>query len=267
MTDYQEIFRGLMPPAGDFPDCYAFSIHKAGSTLMHKMIGEVCSQVRLPAISIPDVLFKADPTGGLWDRDPDLLGLFQPGRIYYGYRHLPPAMLEPSFGLRGKCAVLLVRDPRDALVSEYFSYGGKHLSHVLPNDSEAKEKFLERIRTTSDMDIDAYVLRLSDNYRRKLEAYREGLDFGQVMLRRYEDIYFEKKKFLADIFAHFKLDVPALVTDAVAEKNDVRPQTEELGKHIRKGAPGDHREKLQPETIEKLNDKFRDICRDYGYEL
>jgi len=53
----------------------------------------------------------------------------------------------------------------------------------------------------------------------------------------------------------------------VAADNDVRPATEEVGKHIRKGAPGDHREKLKPETIDALNAQFRDIGQRYGYAL
>ena len=53
----------------------------------------------------------------------------------------------------------------------------------------------------------------------------------------------------------------------MAAQNDIRPVEEDMSKHIRKGTPGDHREKLQKETIAKLNDIFRDTCSFYGYDL
>jgi hypothetical protein len=45
---------------GDFHECYAISIHKAGSTLTHTIIGQVCNLANVPGISIPDILFKED---------------------------------------------------------------------------------------------------------------------------------------------------------------------------------------------------------------
>jgi hypothetical protein len=264
-VDYKELFKEVMPAPGDFEECFAFSIHKAGSTLMNSMIGAVCKAEGIPALSIPDRLFREGVSASEWDHDPALLDLVEPGRIYYGFRHLPRVLLDPKVKLREKRSVLLVRDPRDALVSEYFSYGGKHVSHRMPD--KGKEAFLKRINATAELDIDAYVLRRSTIHLNKLKAYRNNLDFANVLLRRYEDVYFDKRQFLADIFAHFGQTVSAPVLDQVAQKYDIRPASEEVGKHIRKGEPGDHREKLQPETIAKLNGIFADISRSFGYEL
>jgi hypothetical protein len=97
--------------------------------------------------------------------------------------------------------------------------------------------------------------------------YQSSLDFSLVLLRHYEEIYFDKRTFLTDIFAHFGVSVPIEVIEKVAAQNDIRPAKEDISKHIRKGTPGDHREKLRYETIAKLNNIFRDICRFYGYDL
>ena len=40
MVDYLKILQAAMPAPGGFEQCYAFSLHKAGSTLMHKRIGD-----------------------------------------------------------------------------------------------------------------------------------------------------------------------------------------------------------------------------------
>jgi Sulfotransferase domain len=265
MIDYQKIFETKLVPPGSFPDCYAFSIHKAGSTLMHKMIGEVCDSACIPGISIPDILFKEGVFEKDWADDEQILDLIASGRIYYGYRHLPKVFLNESLHLRDKKSVLLVRDPRDALVSQYFSYGGKNISHKLPDKN--KEAFLEKAQATAHMEIDQYVLSNFAGYRNKLNAYKDNLNFDNVLLFKYEDIYFDKRKFLGDIFIHFGIEVEPKLLDEIAAKHDVRPEVEDAAKHIRKGTPGDYVNKLRPETTDKLNKIFAEICVWYGYDL
>jgi Sulfotransferase domain len=265
MIDYKALLEKKITHQGDFPECYAFSIHKAGSTLMHTMIGQVCNLANIPGISIPDILFKEGLFEKDWGNDENILNLITPGRIYYGFRHLPKVLLNGSLHLTDRKAVLLIRDPRDALVSQYFSFGGKNISHKLPDKN--KETFLEKAQINSHMDIDQYVLHASKNYHEKLKAYKDNLNFENVLLFKYEDIYFDKRKFLEDIFKHFGIEVELNVLDVVAAKNDIRPESEDVAKHIRKGQPGDYVTKLMPETIIKLNDIFAETCAWYGYEL
>lgn len=263
--DLVEIFKNRLPVPGSFEECYAFSIHKAGSTLMYMMIADVCNAAKIPAISIPDILFSEGIRDDIWRNDLNLLKLFAPGCIYYGFRYLPEILQNAAANLRGKQCVLLVRDPRDALVSEYYSYGGKCISHRLPNKN--KEEFLDLFSTSSELEIDEYVLRLARNHLNKLISYKSFLDFDHVLLRKYEDIFFDKKTFLKDIFSHFGIKISPLIIEQIAAKHDIRPIQEDPTKHIRKGTPGDHRTKLQPDTISKLNEIFYDTCCWYGYDL
>lgn len=264
--NYLKIFEEhLSVPPGNFTDCYAFSIHKAGSTLMHSMIAAVCRRANIPGVTIPDVLFREGVFEKDWESDPNILALLSPGRIYYGFRALPPVLLNASVKLKEKKSVLLIRDPRDALVSQYYSFGGKHVSHKLPEKNQ--EAFIDRAKSTENFSIDEYVLASAPNYLHKLIAYKDSLCFDFVLLRRYEDIYFDKRTFLGEIFEHFGIEIPTAVLDSVANLSDVRPTVEDPTKHIRKGTPGDYAEKLEPETIARLNIIFRDIGAWYGYDL
>lgn len=264
-TDFHDTLNRLMPAAGDFPACFAFSIHKAGSSLMHSMIAAVCNKTGIPSISIPDILFVEGIVENEWQNDPGIARALTDGRVYLGFRALPPLLqVDDSLALTRK-SVLLVRDPRDALVSQYYSFGGKHLSHRLPTKNT--DQFLERTKATADLEIDEYVLTFAPQYLAKLRAYRDHLDFSTVLLRRYEDIFFDKRNFLEEIFRHFGLQVDADAIREVAEAHDIRPATEQVGQHIRKGTPGDHREKLQPATIARLDEMFREIGLFYGYGL
>ncbi len=49
------------------------------------------------------------------------------------------------------------------------------------------------------------------------------------------------------------------------ENERVRPEKEDINKHIRKGQIGDYKEKLKKETIEYLDKKFSSILVKYKY--
>jgi hypothetical protein len=46
-----------------------------------------------------------------------------------------------------------------------------------------------------------------------------------------------------------------------------RPKSEDIQKHLRKGMPGEHREKLLPDTVEKLNAIFERPLERFGYRV
>ena len=99
---------------------FAFSIHKAGSTLMHEMIRDVCAARNIPAISLPDLFFNQGILDHEWAYDPKVLKDIYAGRVYYGFRHLPPILMGPEVKTLMQKSVLLIRDPRDILVSQFF---------------------------------------------------------------------------------------------------------------------------------------------------
>jgi len=245
--------------------CFVFGLHKCGSTLMHKMVREVCIQANIPILDIPALAFKEGIAGKDWSADESLIPIFKQSRLFLGFRFLPQVLMNPDLKIRDKKFVLLVRDPRDALVSAFFSFGGKHLSHKLPQKNS--EAFLARVQNNANLDIDEYVIKHSQTNLKRMIEYRDHLDFNTGMIFRYEDIYYDKLKFLKAIFEHFSIDVDNALLARVAKKHDVRPEQEDVSKHIRKGAPGDYINKLKPETIEKLNAILSDIASSYGYDL
>ena len=263
--NHEEVLTALPKQDAEFEPCFAFSVHKCGSTLMHSMIRSVCKQAGIPGVSLPDLLFNEGFLESDWQSDPDLLPAFERRLLYFGFRNLPKILLAPEFHLRERRFVLLVRDPRDALVSQYFSFGKTSGSHARPKKNA--EAFDQMLQKSGDQNLDAYVVRMAPNLRKKLEIYRDSLNFDLGLLRRYEEIFFDKETFLGEIFDHFGIEVPAGIIAEVAQKHDIRPEKEDETRHIRKGTPGDHAEKLAPETIARLNDIFREVGAFYGYQL
>jgi hypothetical protein len=250
---------------GRFPACFAFSVHKAGSTLMHEMIRDACAACNIPAISLPDLFFQQGTLDSEWAVDPKLLEHIQDGRVYYGFRYLPEFLLKPASPLQRRKSVLLVRDPRDILVSQYFSFGVPNGSHVVP--SASSQSFRDAAIPKENVEINNYVLNSAPSLHLKLVAYNNHLMSGNVRLFRYEEIYYNKHQFLQGIFEHFNIAVPAQVVNQVAGQHDIRPTLENPKKHIRQGAPGDHRRKLRSDTIAQLTDQFHDIGQSFGYNL
>lgn len=263
---YDALIEKMPQQSGDFAPCFAFSVHKSGSSLLEKMILMVCKRAGLPAVSIPGLVFNEGHLDTDWKTDPEMKVLFTRNLVYYGFRFLPTALTEAEVDIAGKRFTLLVRDPRDALVSQYFSFGKKTGSHVAPKNNQDAFK-AKMAANDDDTEIDDYVLRAAPNLLEKLSDYRAALNFDLGLVARYEDVFFDKQTYLAAVFAHFGLEVAPQIIAAVAEANDVRPEKEDETQHIRKGTPGDHAEKLRPETIAALNDIFRDVGAFYGYEL
>lgn len=232
---------------------FAFSMHKSGSSLLNGMIEAVCTQAKVPSISVPDVLFMHGVSEADWEADKHLLFFFQRGLLFYGFRQLPEILLHPGVALAKRNCVLLLRDPRDALVSQFYSFSdsGSHLKPKYGDRSGKSNSSDDKIA-----DIDQYVLQHAGYFKQKLDLYRQHLNPASTLIFRYEEIFFDKASFLERVFAHFRIEVPNQVIKIVAKEFDVRPHAADPSKHIRIGYPGDFRRQLRAETICRLNEIF-----------
>jgi Sulfotransferase domain len=232
---------------------FAFSMHKSGSSLLNGMIEAVCSQTGVPSISVPDVLFMHGVSEANWELDERLLPFFQRGLLFYGFRQLPEILVHPSVALAERKCVLLLRDPRDALVSQFYSFGDTG-SHEKPKHRSAF--WISNSPADAVTNIDEYVLHHAGYFKQKLELYRRHLNAETTIVFRYEEIFFDKVSFLERVFAHFEIEIPNTIIRLVAKEFDVRPSAMDPSKHIRIGYPGNFRTKLKAETICRLNDIF-----------
>lgn len=271
MTEIKKLFLDLAPAFPNYTKSFSFSVHKAGSSLMAGLLRSYCESVKFPAVNIPETLFNQGFLEKDWHTLSEVSELIVDGYLYFGFRALPE-ILNPEYSSMGVDprdykTCLLVRDPRDCLVSQYFSMGRQQASsHALPKINP--ESFINSLKSQKNQEIDSYVLTHSPVLFNKLTAYLSVLkDNPNILIFRYEDIYFDKYQFLLDILEWTGIPIKIDVVKKVAEKHDIRPQKEDVNSHIRKGQPGDHIEKLSPKTIAEVSDRFRDLMSNYGYEL
>jgi hypothetical protein len=241
---------------------FVFAMPKAGSVLLENITRRLAAHVGLTYVSIIGEYFNL----GIPHKDmpASTADIFLPkGYCYGGFRFFPRSFEMPP--LRQSRAILLVRDPRDMLVSNFFSMRDSH-----PEPGKALETVQLKLKmrdVARSVDIDEYVRKAAEGYRKNLADYRESLSgMSGLKLFRYEDVIYDKRAWIADICDWFGWSVPYWKRWWIARINDKMPKSEESTAHVRQVHPGNFRAKLKPETIEWLNAHFAEEMAWYGYD-
>jgi hypothetical protein len=246
-----------MPRPGRFPSFYVFALHKSGSTLLNRMLIKAFSHAKVPHLALPELAVSAGLPENEIANPKDFI--FPNGYCYRGFRQFPDYLSAPGIAKSKK--VLLIRDPRDILVSDYFSVA---FSHTLPPRGKIRQEMLKLREFAKRVGVDEYCLSRIAFCKGEFEGYRQLLD-GDIRLYRYTDVIFEKRKWLADMLTYFEVAVPERVIDAIAAELDVRPDRERPTEHIRQVTPGNYRRHLNTATIDLINNEFAAILARYSY--
>lgn len=251
-----------MPDPGSGPSAFLLSLPKAGSTLFYRIMSPIANRAGLPFYSLPNELNGVgvpfvDIAEGLGEA-------FRPtGYTFGGFRGFDRAMTLPDYA-SGR-TVLLVRDPRDMLTSLYFSEAKSHEAPGTSASDALLKQFEARRQSALSRSIDDFVLQRASGLVAAYQTIIDAIGAKDYKLFRYEDVIFDKPRWIAETLSYLRLAAPAKLVANVIEKNDIRPAAEDDTQHIRKVAPGDHREKLRPETIAALNARFAPLVERFGY--
>jgi hypothetical protein len=162
----------------------------------------------------------------------------------------------------------MVRDFRDILVSEYYSIA---FSHVAPYKQGNKYELFAKQKTKArESTIDEYAVAESNRICHTLQRYKTLLidKYSNVYVTKYEDMINDFKGWLEKLLLHCDLTIGEELFTALIEKNErVKPKDEDIQKHMRKGEPGEYKEKLKQETVKYLNVKFSSMLLNFGYKL
>jgi hypothetical protein len=234
-----------------------FTIPKAGTVLLSKFMGELAYGMGLPCIFVEGELFKL---GIRRENAPaSTENVFLDKGYCYGAAEMPTAYAIPILG-RAK-TILMVRDPRDMLVSLYYSV---RYSHIAPGDAG---KILNEWRSDAERhSVDEYALLAAFDYAERMRSYRDLSASPLTKVFRYEDVIYNKAEWVADICNHFGWDVPRERQREIAASGDVFPDKENCEKHVRQVHPGNYKIKLKPKTISTLDDILAADMALFGYE-
>jgi hypothetical protein len=181
-----------------------------------------------------------------------------------------------------ECQVILhLRDPRDVLVSMFYSYCYIHPGEIPPNTGYRRD--------TAQAGIDAFVLgkasHRSSSYRgdygtgghvedlignlpQRYDNYLNHLvGRPNVMLLKYEEMVGDYPAWLQKFAAPFPIDAKrSVIEEMIAQRQTLLPKRRpDVMHHMRHVTPGDHKEKLQGSTIRRLNEIFAETLEKLGY--
>lgn len=228
-------------------------LHKSASMFLFKFFHHLGQQIEVPFHSIhlppPHHDPPATDVASSFIYGPERSFLTQP----FQYRHVKPVHL------------FQVRDPRDILVSEYFSLGWRHSDHLW--DDAAKE----RRQKIQQLTVDQYVIAepelspqsLLSRYHPLLQPNEPGTAGREIV--KYETMVNDFPQWLRQVLPLVGLNRE---TDVIAladhYRNEFTPDAQ-ADAHKRNVSSGDHVAKLQPETIAVLNQRFASVIDALGY--
>jgi hypothetical protein len=258
------LIKGRPVSAGEHPSIIHFSLNKAATQHTKSLLRRMAKSNGLVPIHINEYAFFTE--------FPYLTSLSEEQMAEYKHIFRPKGFLYSAFGgfvrgidhLKQYKVLLMVRDPRDVLVSWYYSLAFSH--SIPPETSDRHEEYLENRKSAREMTIDEHVLAGSDRVYTILDTYRKELlePYPHVTLTSYEEMTSDYETWLRKILDACQLTISdAMFQELLEENRRLQPKKENKHQHIRKGKPGDYRDKLQPETIAELNTKFKPIFAAY----
>ncbi len=233
-----------------------FTVHKAASMFIYKICHDLAKEAGLKYYSINHnkrnrLYFDTEESDlselATWG---ERRGCFAPLRFFFAI----PEELAAK-------VILHLRDPRDVLVSLYYSEAYSH--NVIKGVFELGESERNEIKT---MGIDRYVLEMAAEFNDKYSAYRQFLSQPGTTFVKYEDLILDFPKWLAEVVSGFGLKSEDFSQKLLKKyKKEFNVKKENVYSHKRKIIPGDYQEKLQPETIIRLNEIFAENLKVYRY--
>lgn len=175
-------------------------------------------------------------------------------------------MIDGILNLDQYLVVLMVRDPRDVLVSGYYSVAYSH-----PEPAYGTEKYKNFLKDKSfaqQATVDEYALAQCERVYETYERYRTLLlnKHPNMYITKYEDMVSNFEEWLQSVAAYCQFELSNELRNQLIEENQqLRPKSEDVNKHIRKGKAGDYKEKLKPETIDAIESKLSPLLAAFGY--
>ncbi|WP_322781624.1 sulfotransferase domain-containing protein [Synechococcus sp. CBW1107] len=264
----QAVFRASFPAQVPRPQdaIFVLGIKKCGSSLFNVIVQRLCLENNVGYVSLPDQAFQQNLHFAQLGTSSAFGELFHDGWIYGGYRQVPDFLTELSF-FRSRRKLLLVRDPRDALVSEYFSVA---YSHALPPADPTKtdgvrEGLLRRREKARSQTVDEFVLQAWRSFYKQIAPMIPLRSDPLLTVYRYEDVVLDKRPWIIDLALHLNLALPPSTLASILADVDVIPSKERPNEFVRRVVPGDHRDKLTSSTIALLDHHFVDFLNAFGY--
>lgn len=250
-----------LDPATPLVSSFALlTMHKAASTYVGSILQEVFASCGYRTENPASEAFDA----GVDEVDYILQNTerFAQSKTYFGPFRTESA--TPVSAIKSLRPIVHIRDPRDCVVSLYYSLA---FSHVEPGPGPVRDKFLADRQAFQEMGVDEFCF----------EGLRRGYDALGIMRRvvearsdctlsRYEDMVSDFPAWLRDVLKTVGMQISETMLNGL-QKDAVFDVSENPMQHKRQVTPGDYRRKLRTDTQKALTEAFEADLRFFGYAL
>jgi hypothetical protein len=248
------------------PSILHFSLNKAATQYTKRVLNQVAASNDLVNVHLNGYAFHSD--------FPYLDQLSAADMQQYQYLFQPKGYCYSVFGgmiegierLSDYLVVWMIRDPRDILVSSYYSTA---YSHPRPNKRSNKlDDFDSKRQLAQQISVDEYVVRESEHLLKVYNRYTELLlsNHPTCYITKYEEMVSDHEEWLMRLLDYCQLTISGELKHRLLQQHQhMRPKGEDQQSHMRKGVAGDFKEKLQPASIDFLNERFAAILTRFDY--
>jgi lipopolysaccharide transport system ATP-binding protein len=160
----------------------------------------------------------------------------------------------------------LFRDPRDALISGYWSWRNSHQNN--------KDTLLEMRETLQAASLEDGLILMLDHLIMsvQMEGWKVN-SYDNILEVRYEDLVANPTKKFREITSFLKIDV---TDEEISDTMDLtsfermskgrKPGEEDTKSHFRKGVPGDWKNVFTDKVKDAFKERYGDHLIDLGYE-
>jgi hypothetical protein len=245
---------------GKRPSVAFFTLQKCASTFTPKLMKLLSDKyLDLTCVDLEGYLYNKTEesfNGELVNR-PWILQ--QTGYVYCPLRYA----LDLKY-LSNITILLMLRDPRDIMVSQYYSSA---YSHEVPVEPNLRKKFLENREEIQSMDVDEYVLSRVERMKHRFQAYREMVKESNASIHKYEDMVTDFNRFISGVESSLNVVIEDVDRKHLYDMGGFSTAaTGDIYQHRRNILPGEHREKLSEQTIARINRELCDVLDFFGYQ-
>lgn len=235
------------------------TMHKAASVFVNEVLDLVLMHEGMVHVDFAGEAFQNGVKE--WEYCVSKSHLFSTQGYYFGAFRGP--YIDKFGDLSANRIVVQVRDPRDCIVSLYYSY---KYSHGAPGEGVLK-KIFNRIRShVEDTEIDDFALEQAKTYSRRLAMITDLCNrYEDHILLKYEHMVSDFEKWEGQLYGFLGIDPSPAVRVKVKALATFDVESEDVTKHKRQVTPGDHERKLKPRTVAQMNEILSEHLIRYDY--
>jgi hypothetical protein len=242
---------------------FFYTLHKCASSLFSsKVLPRVGGGLR--HVDYAAKLYTGEVQGPLSFKETGVLygpiRVVAPDLAYPEYRWLVEPLTRPGFVCQRK-SVIFLRDPRDVLISIFFSFGFSHDRSPVPSVAALQEKRRKEIQA---MGLEKFCEMEATKQKQIFDTLARLKDeSAAAVVIRYEDLFSSFDTAVLPLKKALMLDEDTI--DAIREEFGAVEEENPMA-HRRSGRPGAFREKLGAKCVSRVTEILGGSLEKFGYE-